>query len=58
MSREIQEIKQQLIDTKDSLPALSGLTSNSQVSLFGNLFEVTAINIGIFEQLIDAYSGY
>ena len=55
MARTIEEIKQQLIDTKDSLPALSGLTSNSQVSLFGNLFEVTAINIGIFEQLIDAY---
>ncbi len=55
MARTIAQIKQQLLDTKDSIAALDDLTSNSQVSIFGNIFHVTAVNISILEQLIDAY---
>lgn len=55
MAREISVIKQNMIDTKDTLSALSGLTSNSQVSIFGNIFYTTATEISILEQLIDAY---
>jgi len=55
MARSIEVIKQQMLDTKASLPALSGLTSNSQVSIFGQIFFVTATNISVLEQLIDSY---
>jgi hypothetical protein len=55
MARSIEVIKQQMIDTKASLSALSGLTSNSQVSIFGNIFHVTAVEIAVLEQLIDLY---
>lgn len=55
MARSIEEIKQQLIDTKDSLSALSGLTSNSQVAVYNNIFHTVAVEISILEQLIDSY---
>lgn len=55
MARSIEVIKQQMIDTKATLSSLDGLTSNSQVSIFGQLFFVNATNIAILEQLIDAY---
>lgn len=55
MARSIETIKQQMLDTKATLSALSGLTSNSQVSIFGNIFYVTAAEIAILEQLIDNY---
>ncbi len=55
MARSIEVIKQQMLDTKATLSELDGLTSNSQVSIFGQLFHVTAVNIAVLEQLIDAY---
>jgi hypothetical protein len=55
MARSIADIKQEMIDTKNSLSALSELTSDSQVSLFGNIFYVTAVEVSIMEQLIDAF---
>lgn len=55
MARSIEEIKQQLIDTKDSLSALSGLTSNSQVAVYNNIFHTVAVEVSILEQLIDSY---
>ena len=55
MARTIAEIKQEMMDTKDTLSALSGLTSTSQVSIFGNIFYVTAVEVSILEQLIEAY---
>jgi hypothetical protein len=55
MARSIATIKQQMIDTKATLSALSDLTSDSQVSIFGNVFHVTATQIGVLEQLIDLY---
>lgn len=44
-----------MLDTKATLSALDGLTSDSQVSLFGNIFHVTATQVGVLEQLIDLY---
>lgn len=55
MARTIAQIKQQMLDTKATLSALDPLTSNSQVSIFNQIFHVTAVNIGVLEQLIDAY---
>jgi hypothetical protein len=55
MARTIESIKQQMIDTKATLSALDDLTTDSQVSLFGNIIYVTAVNIGVLEQLIDLY---
>ncbi len=55
MARTITEIKQEMMDIKATLPALADLTSDSKVSIFGNIFYVTAVEIGILEQLIDAY---
>lgn len=55
MARQISEIKQELMDAKASVAALDNLTSTSQVSIFGNIFYVTAVEISILEQLIDAY---
>jgi hypothetical protein len=55
MARTIETIKAEMIATKNSLSALSDLTSESQVSLFGNIFYVTAVEVAILEQLIDAY---
>ena len=55
MARTVEEIKQEMLDAKDSLSALSGLTSTSQVSIFGNIFYVTAVEVAILEQLIEAY---
>jgi hypothetical protein len=55
MARDIQVIKQQMLDTKATLTALAGLTSDSQVSIFGNIFYVTAVEVSILEQLIDVY---
>ena len=54
MARKIETIKQQILDTKDTLPALDGLTSNSQVALFNNIFHTAAVQIGVLEQLVDA----
>lgn len=55
MARTWEVIKQQMLDKMATLPALSGLTSNSQVSIYGNLFTVNAMETAILEQLIDAY---
>lgn len=55
MARDIAVIKQQMLDTKAQIAALDALTSNSQVSIFGNLFFVNAVNISILEQLIDLF---
>lgn len=55
MARQISEIKQELMDAKAAVAALDNLTSTSQVSIFGNIFYVTAVEISILEQLIDAY---
>ncbi len=53
MATSIAIIKQRMIDTKDSLSALASLTSNSLVSIWGNIFHTTAVEISILEQLID-----
>lgn len=55
MARTIEEIKQEMLDTKATLSALDGLTSTSQVSVFGNLLYVEATQINVLIQLIDAY---
>lgn len=55
MARSIEVIKQQLVDFKETLTSLGELTSNSQVSIWGNLLHTTAVQISILEQLIDAY---
>lgn len=55
MARTILEIKQEMMDTKATLTALDGLTSTSQVSIFGNLLFVAATEINILIQLIDLY---
>lgn len=55
MARDIKVIKQQILDTKDSLPALVNLTSDSQVAVYQNMFHTLAAEIGILEQLIDSY---
>jgi hypothetical protein len=55
MARDIAVIKQQMIDLKETLSGLDGLTSDSQVSIWGNLLHVTAVEVSILEQLIDAY---
>ncbi len=55
MARSWEVIKQQMIDTKATLPALVNANSNSQVSLLGNILFVTSVEIAILEQLIDAY---
>jgi hypothetical protein len=55
MARDISVIKQEMVDFKSTLSELDGLTSDSQVSIWGNIFHVTATEIGVLEQLIDAY---
>jgi hypothetical protein len=55
MARSIEVIKQQLVDFKETLSALDDLTSNSQVSVWGNILHTAAVEIAILEQLIDAY---
>lgn len=55
MEKTIEEIKQEMMDTKATLSALDNLTSNSNVSVFGNLFYVSAVEINILVQLIDLF---
>lgn len=55
MARQIADIKQEMLDAKASITALDGLTTTSSVSLFGNIFYVTAVEIAMLEQLIDVY---
>lgn len=55
MARQIEDIKQELMDAKATIAALDTLTSNSQVSIFGNIFYVSAVEIAMLEQIIDVY---
>lgn len=55
MAQQIEDIKQELMDAKATIAALDGLTSTSQVSIFGNIFYVQAVEISILQQLIDVF---
>jgi hypothetical protein len=55
MARQISVIKQQMVDLKETLSVLDDLTSNSEVSIWGNLFFVCAVQVSVLEQLIDQY---
>ena len=55
MARTISQIKQIMIDAKNSQSALSGLTSSSQTALWNLWFFIVASCIAIFEQLQDLF---
>lgn len=55
MSRSIAEIQQTMLDAKASDSNLSGLTSNSQTSIWRLFIFIVAACINVFEQLIDIF---
>jgi hypothetical protein len=55
MSKTKQEIFNELITIKEAIPALSGATSSSLTSIWGNFLDATAQGISIFEQLYDQF---
>lgn len=55
MARTISQIKQIMIDEKNSQSALSGLTSTSQTAIWNLWFFIVASCIAIFEQLQDLF---
>jgi hypothetical protein len=55
MARTIAQIKQIMIDEKNSQSALSGLTSTSQTAIWNLWFFIVASCIAIFEQLQDLF---
>ncbi len=55
MARKIQTIKAQIIAQKNADAVLSGLTSPSQTALFNLWAYITAVAIGIFEQILDVF---
>lgn len=55
MARTISEIKQQMIDAKNTDANLAGLTSQSQTAIWNLLFFIVAVAISVFEQLQDAF---
>ena len=55
MSRSIQVIQQQIIDSKDAQAALSELDSPSQVAIWKVWTFIQAVAINLLEQVIDIY---
>lgn len=55
MARTIEQIKQQIITQKNADSTLSGLNSPSQTAIYNLWAFITAVAIGIFEQLLDLY---
>lgn len=55
MARDTQEIKNQMIATKDSEPSLSSLNSPSKTAVWNLIFFIVAQAINIFEQLLDLF---
>ena len=55
MARTISNIQQQILTEKNNQPALSGLTSTSQVSIYNLWSFVTATSINFFEMLWDSF---
>ena len=56
MARTIAVIKQQIIDTKNSLPSLAALNSPSQSAILNLWIYVTAVAINLLEQLLDIFT--
>ena len=55
MARKIETIKAQIIAQKNASTVLSGLTSPSQTAKFNLWAYITAVAIGIFEQIQDVF---
>jgi hypothetical protein len=55
MARTIQQIQNQIINSKNSQTELSGLDSPSQVSIWKSWTFITAVAISLLEQLIDLF---
>ena len=55
MARKIQTIKAQIIAQKNADATLAGLTSPSQTALYNLWAYITAVAIGIFEQILDVF---
>lgn len=55
MAQKISEIKQIMVDEKNSITELNDLNSPSKVSIWNLLFHCVAVCIQFFEQLIDQF---
>jgi len=55
MARKIEVIKSQIIAQKDADSTLSGLNSPSQTAIYNLWAYITAVAIGILEQLLDVF---